>query len=146
LERFAINIKDFSIPDRAGNHPKGDPIRNDGPPAYQQTLPDLEGCLQALRAAGVPAIISNHAGTHMCNQALYEALDIASTTGIRTKCGFIHIPLLEEQLAAVSDREDRHAMSHSMSLETLRRALERVLLHTVGALEAVSTDAAPARR
>ena len=54
--------------------------------------------LAALHAQGLPAEISQTAGTYVCNHIAYAMLHLASKKrGVRA--GFIHIPYLPEQAA-----------------------------------------------
>ena len=69
LERVAINLLDFSMPDNAGKNMTDEPIIADGPAAYFATLP-VRLLLTAIRKAGVPAELSLTAGAYLCNQVL----------------------------------------------------------------------------
>ena len=73
LERVAINVLDFDIPDAVGTMRKNDSIARGGPDARLASLP-LEAIVTSWRAAGVPGYVSNTAGTFLCNQWLYETL------------------------------------------------------------------------
>ncbi len=88
-ERIAVNIRDARIPDNAGAQPRGEFIAPAGPAAYFATVP-VEAMAQAIRQAGIPAAVSNTAGTFVCNDVLYSILHHHAGTGVR--CGFIHIP------------------------------------------------------
>jgi pyroglutamyl-peptidase len=61
-------------------------IRPRGPVALEARLP-LDRLVRRLRAARVPAALSHHAGTFVCNHVFYEGL-----TAFRGPCGFIHVP------------------------------------------------------
>ncbi|MCP1375685.1 pyroglutamyl-peptidase I [Dyella lutea] len=114
LERVAINVNDARIPDNAGAQPVDEPVVAGGPAAYFSSLP-IKAMLAALREEGLPAEISNTAGTYVCNHIAYAmAHYTARQRGVRT--GFLHIPFLPDQ--AVS-----HAHAPSMSLEDVRRGL-----------------------
>ena len=93
-ERIAVNIRDARIPDNEGNQPSGDRIVADGPAAYFATAP-VEKMAQAIRDAGIPAAVSNSAGTFVCNDVLYTLLHRYHDTS--TCVGFIHVPWLPEQ-------------------------------------------------
>jgi pyroglutamyl-peptidase len=82
LERVAINLMDASRPDNDGAQPVDEPIDPQGPAAYFSTLP-LRRILERLRGEGVPAAISNSAGTFLCNYAMYLLLRHA-----RARAGF----------------------------------------------------------
>lgn len=93
-ERIGINIRDARICDNAGISPKEEPIAPDGPDGLFTTLP-IKAMIEAIQAAGLPAAISNTAGTFVCNDVLYSLLHRYHGTGVR--CGFIHVPYLPEQ-------------------------------------------------
>lgn len=129
LERVAINVDDARIPDNDGAQPIDRPVVAGGPPAYFTTLP-VKAILQRLRNAGMPAQVSNTAGTYVCNHTFYMLRYLAETVhpAVR-RAGFIHIPYLPEQAA-------RHPGNASMALDTLVAAL-RIAIET--SLE-VTTD------
>ena len=70
LERIAINCDDARIPDNAGNAPVDEPVVPGAPAAYFSTLP-VKAALAALGAAGIPAEVSQTAGTYVCNHVFY---------------------------------------------------------------------------
>ena len=110
LERVAINLLDFSMPDNAGKNMTDEPIIADGPAAYFATLP-VRLLLTAIRKAGVPAELSLTAGAYLCNQVLYTALHHVAVNALPIRVGFMHVPSLPEQ---VVDRP-----GPSMGLETM---------------------------
>lgn len=93
-ERIAVNIRDARIPDNEGNHPRGELISPDGPAAYFSTVP-VADMAEAIRTAGIPASVSNTAGTFVCNDTLYSLLHHYAGTPVRV--GFIHVPFLPDQ-------------------------------------------------
>ena len=95
-ERVAINVSDARIPDNGGFQPADQPIRADGPAAYFSTLP-LRDMIAAMKSAGVPASLSNTAGTFVCNNLMYGLLDYLDRTGRHIPAGFIHIPATPAQ-------------------------------------------------
>jgi len=95
-ERVAINVMDARIPDNAGEQPADAPIREDGPAAYFSTLP-VKAMVQVMKEAGVPASLSNTAGTFVCNDLMYGLLDHLARTGRNIPAGFIHIPATPAQ-------------------------------------------------
>ena len=88
-ERIAVNIRDARIADNEGNQPSGDRVAIDGPAAYIATAP-VEKMAQAIRDAGIPACVSNTAGTFVCNDVFYTLLHYY--TNMCTLVDFIHIP------------------------------------------------------
>ena len=92
-ERIAVNIRDARIPDNAGCQPRGQRADPQGPAAYFVTVP-VEEMAEAIRAAGIPATVSNSAGTFVCNDVLYTLLHRYHGTAVRV--GFIHVPNISE--------------------------------------------------
>ena len=96
-ERVAININDGRIPDNDGYQPLDEPIQLDGDTAYFTQLP-IKAMAKAIRAAGLPAIVSNTAGTYVCNHIFYQVQYMRAKEFPKLKAGFIHIPFLPEQV------------------------------------------------
>ncbi len=96
-ERVAINIDDARIDDNAGKKPEDEVIAPEGPAAYFSTLP-LKNMVEAIKAAGVSAAISNSAGTFVCNHLLYQVLHHCATKAPSTRACFIHLPALPKQV------------------------------------------------
>ena len=90
LERVAINVDDACIPDNAGAQPVDVAVVEDGPAAYFATLP-LKAMLVALREAGIPAEVSQSAGTFVCNHVFYGLMH-ALRRRPAVRAGFIHVP------------------------------------------------------
>lgn len=98
IERVAINVNDARIPDNAGRQPIDATIVSGGPAAYFSTLP-IKAMRAAIEAKGIPAEVSQTAGTFVCNQVFYGLMHLLATgRGLKTtRGGFIHVPLLPEQ-------------------------------------------------
>lgn len=98
LERVAINVDDAPIPDNAGDQPVDTPVAAGAPTAYFSSLP-IKAALAALRREGLPAEVSQTAGTFVCNHVFYGLMHRLSThPGLRqTRGGFVHLPWLPEQ-------------------------------------------------
>ena len=120
LERVAINMLDYPIPDAGGYRAVEELCVVGGPAAYLSTLP-LRSILAALTREGIPAFISNNAGTYLCNHVLYATLHHLAERGRPVPAGFIHLPFLPSMVAA-HDRDEP-----SMDLSTMIRAVEVVL-------------------
>lgn len=97
-ERVAINLDDARIPDNEGAQPVDAPILKDGPAAYFSTLP-VKDMVAAMHAAGIPAALSNSAGTFVCNHLMYGLMHMLKTECPQALGGFMHVPLLPEQAA-----------------------------------------------
>ena len=68
------------------------PLAIDGPIAYRTVLPLNEWSAQ-LNAAGIPAAVSYHAGTFLCNAMFYKSCYLAERMALATQSAFIHLPL-----------------------------------------------------
>ncbi|MGB4117692.1 MAG: pyroglutamyl-peptidase I [Polaromonas sp.] len=95
LERIAINVQDARLADNAGAQPIDTPIVKSGPAAYFSTLP-IKAMLQALTAAGIPADVSQTAGTFVCNHVFYALMHALKNQRRTPKArgGFVHVPYL----------------------------------------------------
>ena len=120
LERAALNVLDYPIADNAGHRIVGEPCVPGGPAAYLSTLP-LTAMLAALAADGVPAYISNTAGTYLCNQVMYATLHGLASLARPPRAGFVHFPSLPSMVVASGLDEA------SMDLPLMLRALEVIL-------------------
>src|SRR5437660_8510664 len=119
LERVAINVQDARIRDNDGKQPIDKPVVKDGPAAHFATLP-IKACVAEMRKAGLPAAVSNTAGTFVCNHIFYALMDIAQGHPIPMRGGFLHIPYVPEQAARLGG-------APSMALEDIVRGIEIVL-------------------
>lgn len=106
-ERVAINMDDARIPDNIKQQPIDVVIQEDGAPAYFSTLP-IKAMVQNMLKAGVPASVSNTAGTFVCNHIMYQVLYYIDKKGLNAKAGFIHIPFMPTQ---VVDKPTQPSMS-----------------------------------
>ncbi|MEK3980045.1 pyroglutamyl-peptidase I [Psychrobacillus sp. FSL K6-2836] len=114
-ERIAINVKDGAA-DNQGHTPLDETIQLDGEPGYFSTLP-VRSMVDELIKEGLPATISNTAGTYLCNNVMYEALHYAKMNNLDMPTGFIHIPASHE-LAI------QHGKIPSWSHADLKRGIE----------------------
>ena len=114
IERVAINIDDARIEDNAGQQPVDTAIDPDGPAAYFSTLP-IKAMMLALRDKGIPASVSNTAGTFVCNHVFYSMMHSLRDRP-DARAGFIHIPYLPQQAA-------QYPGAPSMSAEQVTDAL-----------------------
>ena len=122
-ERVAINVNDARIPYNAGNQPADAPVFPGEAAAYFSTLP-IKAMADAIRGAGVPARISDSAGTFVCNHLLYGVLRLCARELPGTRAGFIHLPLTPEQ-AAETHAPCLSSADAARALEAAIAALER---------------------
>ena len=119
VERVAVNVDDARIADNAGNQPIDEPIAPSGPPAYFATVP-VKAMAAAIRAAGIPAQVSNSAGTYVCNHLMYGVLHYLAASGSRARAGFIHVPYAESQ---VLDKRGVPAMAVASMAKAIEAAI-----------------------
>ena len=122
-ERVAINQDDARIQDNEGNQPIDRPIQLDGPPAYFSSLP-IKAMVQAIKEEGLPASVSNTAGTFVCNHLMYQLLYLVEKEFPTIKAGFMHIPYMMEQ---VIDKPNTPAMD----LVDIVRGIEAAIRATI---------------
>ena len=88
VEQLALNILDSDRPDNAGRFAQSEPVVA-GAPLTLWAPWDGHTLMKKMKAAGIPACVSFHAGTYACNAALYLALQAAQPP---TQVGFLHVP------------------------------------------------------
>lgn len=96
IERVAINLNDTSLADNAGMRPVDTPVVADGPVAFFSSLP-VKAIVRELHRQGLPAEVSQSAGTFVCNHVFYGLMHMLATepewAGVRG--GFVHVPSLD---------------------------------------------------
>jgi pyroglutamyl-peptidase len=124
VERVAINVDDARLADNAGAQPIDRAIATRGPVGYWSTLP-IKAIVAALRAEGIPASVSQSAGTFVCNHVFYALMRaLASRPGVRG--GFIHVPFVPEQVASAAPG------APSASLDTIVSGLRIAITTSLG--------------
>jgi pyroglutamyl-peptidase len=98
VERVAVNVRDYRIADNAGVTVRAAPIVAGAADRLPAALP-VDDVLAAARATGVPAECSADAGTFLCNEVMFHALERRVRVGVPAFAGFIHLPQLPEQFA-----------------------------------------------
>jgi pyroglutamyl-peptidase len=133
VERVAINVDDAPMPDNAGAQPIDVPVVSGAPVGYLSTLP-VKAVVAALKRAGLPAGVSQTAGTYVCNHVFFGLQHRLAGSGVPG--GFIHVPLMDEQAAA-------RPGAPSLALGEMIRGVRVALEVCAGALDG-AVDAAPA--
>jgi len=87
----------------------GSPLIRSAPEAYRSPL-SLDRAHRSLIDAGIPSLVSHHAGTYLCNAALYLSQHYSQSFGLKTRSMFVHIPLSPAQAA--------HDVGHPASMST----------------------------
>jgi pyroglutamyl-peptidase len=125
IERAALNVDDARIPDNLGRQPIDAAVVPDGPAAYFSTLP-IKALARDLREAGVPAAVSNTAGTFVCNHVFYALMHRLATAPAlaRARGGFVHVPFTPEQVAG---KTGVPSMALASQIDGIRQALRSAL-------------------
>lgn len=139
LERIAINVADFEIPDNDGAVVTDEPLQANGSNALTATLP-LRKIETALLEGGIPSHVSNTAGTFLCNATMFEFLQGLEARGRAVPCGFIHLPYMPEQVADLLSRNraerrlerEQRADLASMDFEVMVRAVRTAIEVSLG--------------
>jgi pyroglutamyl-peptidase len=116
VERVAVNLKNDDEPIVAG-----------GPAAYFATLP-TRAMAEAIVAGGVPARLSYHAGTFLCNHIMYSVLHHLDEEDRAIPAGFIHLPPTPQLVV------DQGQTGASMSFEKIREGTVLALVNLVSFL------------
>ena len=123
IERVAINLDDFRIPDNEGNQIIDEPIFPDGENSYFVKLP-VKAMVQNVQKNNIPASVSYTAGTFVCNHVLYGVLYLIEKKYEGKKSGFIHIPFLPQQ---VVDKRNMPSMELNTIVKGLTAAIEAIV-------------------
>ncbi len=117
LEQIAVNIGGSSqqLPDEF------QPLVADGPVAFRTPLP-LTSWSAKLRRAGIPAQVSYHAGTYLCNAVMYYTHYLAEQMGLKTQSAFIHLPIEPSQVLGL--REMMPSLPAITAASAIRMILE----------------------
>ena len=124
-ERVAINVDDARIADNKGQQPLDTVIQADGAPAYFTTLP-VKAMVEAVKKAGLPASLSNTAGTFVCNHIMYQNLYYLAKHYPKAQGGFIHVPYVTEQ---VVDKPGQASMALADIVKGLTACLETIVAY-----------------
>jgi pyroglutamyl-peptidase len=92
-----------------------------GADGYFSTLP-VDKMVEAVKECGLDGEISLSAGAFLCNHIFYHLQHQLLERGI--KSGFVHLPLVNEQLAQYPDQP-------SWTLEDLIRGVKAAILSTI---------------
>lgn len=108
----------------------------DGPVAYRSNMP-LARWVSILRKDNIPSSISYHAGTYLCNAAMYLTHHYLHSNGPNERncqVGFVHLPLATEQVAHQSQSLP------SLPVNVLARAIRLLVEDILQSDKAVSNS------
>jgi pyroglutamyl-peptidase len=142
VEAMALNAAHFAVPDSEGARPRGGRrFADDAPDALPATW-DATAVVDAIVAADVPARVSFHAGTHLCNLTLFTYLAALKASGSRSPCGFLHLPYLPEQVAwLIRQRGDVPDTAPGTNLDLPSMALATQVTAVKAAIAALARQA-----
>lgn len=120
-EKIAINLDLARIPDNTGELRVNKAIVEAGADGYFSTLP-IEKMVEAVKERGLESEISLSAGAFLCNHIFYHLQHQLLERGI--KSGFVHLPLVNEQLAQYPDQP-------GWALEDLIQGVKAAILSTI---------------
>ncbi len=123
VERVAINVSDACIADNAGAQPIDTPIHATANAAYFCTLP-IKAMVDGMTKAGIPAEVSNTAGTFVCNHLIFGVLHHIAEKKLTTRAGFMHVPYLPAQTIHLAD-------TPSMSLLTMIEGTKAAIIAAI---------------
>lgn len=116
LERVALNWNDARIADNAGSIPPQAPIMSGGVEMHWSNVPWEAFPLSAQIER------SYSAGTYVCNEVLFRALDWALPQGKRA--GFVHLPVLSSQSDMMFEKSPR--IADDLAVSEMIRVLEYI--------------------
>lgn len=116
IERVGINIDDARIPDNSHQSPIDEPINPYGSAAYFSNLP-IKAITKAISESGIPASVSNTAGTFVCNHILYGLMDMIAQKYPQKRGGFIHVPFAPQQVVNMPNMPSMHLSDIVKALE-----------------------------
>ena len=114
LEAIGLNVACDEV---AGRYCR---LCDDGPVAYRSSLPLFDWAWR-IRSARIPAEVSFHAGTYLCNAALYLTHYYIERMKLKTQAVFVHLPLDPTQVPAAKD--DIPSLSAALSAKAVRTVL-----------------------
>ena len=123
VERAAINMMDSALADNEGRIYEEEVIFPDGENAYFTNLP-VKNMVTEMRDNGIPAFVSNSAGTYVCNHVMYGLLYHINKRHPNMKGGFIHVPYIPEQ---VIGKPGKASMSLADIVKGITCAIQAVL-------------------
>lgn len=134
VERVGINVNDCgSTPDNADAEPRNERIRPGNQAGFFATLP-VVSVVEELLERGIPAHVSNTAGTHLCNNILYSTQAYLEAEKLDTPMGFVHLPCTPGMAAqrardgnGTSGASVKPSLSLAMQAEAIRRTFDTTL-------------------
>lgn len=96
----------------------GCPIR------YKSSLP-LERMYKTLKERNIPVALSDNAGRYVCNYVYYLAYHQLKILENNSRAGFIHVPLMSEQI--LESQADVPSLPLSVMVDAIESCLEIII-------------------
>jgi len=141
VEKVAINAADFGVADNEGAKPEGGVRFAQNDAAARLATWDAEAVVAAILEADVPARVSYHAGTHLCNLTLFTYLAALAGAGLDAPCGFLHLPYLPDQIVWMMRHRAGTGEAPGLSFDQPSMALETQVNAVKAALGALARQA-----
>lgn len=122
VERAALNVADFSIPDNAGHRAAAETLVPGAPDGLLSPVP-VRAVAEAIAGEGIPAEVSDSAGTYLCNAVYFHGLLALRGRPVL----FLHVPPTPELVRAadgVAGADGGAARVPGMPLEQQVRAAQ----------------------
>jgi pyroglutamyl-peptidase len=91
IEMRARNARTGAVPDASGHLPAASAIVPGGRATLALQAP-AQRLVAAVRAAGIPAVLSGDAGSYLCNYLCWRAGEAAERDGVPRLVAFVHVP------------------------------------------------------
>lgn len=122
VERVAINFADNKKPDEEDEVKRHQQLSTDGRIGYKSNI-DIQEMSSFLKENDIPAEVSYHADTYVCNAVYYNCLKHIQESSSNAKAVFVHLPLHPEEVNRLD--VDRPSFPTSKVAETLTEYLEK---------------------
>ena len=128
LERFALNVQQYRMPDNNGHTCDEEHIIVSGPDALRTKVP-LKELSVVLDNAGFACDISNHAGSYVCNETYYRCMHRWQNDPRCRGILFVHVPPYENYKHTNPDhKETRSAREvYTAALQKIAQFISRPL-------------------
>ena len=138
IETCGRNLDDARIPDCDGVEACG-PIAESGPDVLTTSV-ECARIAERLAESGIPARLSDSAGSYVCNRVYYAALSAVAIHSLPTRCLFVHVPA---HCAAFGSPLENAGMELDLQMEAIRAILDAFLLEETPREESNRAVAAP---
>jgi pyroglutamyl-peptidase len=126
IETQARNTLTRAVPDASGQLPGASAIVPGGRAALALQVPAPQ-LVAAVRAAGIPAVLSGDAGSYLCNYLCWRAGEAAERDGVPRLVAFVHVPNVRGNARVPSRRALCQPPRLPITFDDLVRAGEAIM-------------------